>query len=202
MSALGARSKTVASATFRVVTPGSGGGAPGHGGGTPGHGGGTPGHGGGSGGHGRWSPEFRLLAGSGTQGTVVGFSGNGFAPGERVGLTLHSTPVALVTATANADGVVSGTFTVPAAATPGAHEVVARGTTSDVAVTAAFRVLARPAADAGRAPAEPGGWDGLAYTGSDVDPVRWSVVAGVLVALGAALTAGVVVVRRRRSRLG
>ncbi|MGN8049093.1 GH92 family glycosyl hydrolase [Curtobacterium sp. 22159] len=186
VSALGAQSQTVASATFRVVTPGSGGG----------HGGGT------GGGHGHWSPEFHLLAASGTEGTVVGFSGSGFAAGEHVGLTLHSTPIALGTATANADGIVSGTFAVPTAATPGVHEVVALGTSSDVAVTAAFRVLARPAADAGRAPADPGSWDGLAYTGSDVDPVRWGLVAGVLVAAGAALAGAVVVVRRRRSRLG
>ncbi|WP_420370438.1 GH92 family glycosyl hydrolase [Curtobacterium sp. L1-20] len=190
VSALGATSQTVASATFQVVTPGGGG----HGG-APGTGGG---HGGG---HGHWSPEFHLLASSGTEGTVVGFTGSGFAAGERIALTLHSTPIALGTVTANADGVVSGTFTVPTAATPGTHQVVAVGAESDVAVTAAFRVLARPAADAGAAPADPGNWDGLAYTGTDVDPVRWGVVAGVLIALGAAITAAVAVVRRRRVRM-
>ncbi|WP_165931329.1 GH92 family glycosyl hydrolase [Curtobacterium sp. PhB136] len=194
VSALGATSATVASATFQVVTPGNGGGN------GSGHGGGS-GSGSGSG-HGHWSPEFHLLASSGTEGTVVGFTGSGFAAGERVSLTLHSKSVALGTTTANADGVVSGTFTVPAATTPGAHEVEALGATSQAAVTAAFRVLARPASDAGKAPANPGNWNGLAYTGTDVDPARWSLVAGALVALGAALITTVAVSRRRRSRLG
>jgi hypothetical protein len=132
---------------------------------------------------------------------VVGYAGTGFAPGERVALTLHSAPIDLGTVTANGDGVIGGTFTVPAAARPGMHEVQALGATSDVVVSAAFRVLARPAADAGHAPARPGGWHGLAYTGSTVDPVQWGLVAGVLVAAGAALSATVVVVRRRRRRL-
>ncbi|WP_252727964.1 GH92 family glycosyl hydrolase [Curtobacterium salicis] len=215
VSATGDRSQTPASATFQVVVPGSGGGnggGPGGGGNGGGNGGGhgggngngSGGHGGGNGGggHGSWAPEFRLLAEAGTEGTVVGYSGSGFAPNERVALTLHSAPVALGTETANADGVLDGTFTVPSAAHPGAHRVEALGATSDVTVSVAFRVLARPAADAGRAPAEPGDWDGLAWTGSDVDPARWGLVAGALIALGAAITGAVAVVRRRRNRVG
>ncbi|WIB36341.1 hypothetical protein [Curtobacterium sp. MCJR17_043] len=214
VSAIGDRSATLATVAFQVVVPGNGGG---NGGGqrrrlrergaataaatataaAPATGG--PGHGGG---HGSWAPEFRLLAEAGTEGTVVGYSGSRFAPNERVTLTLHSKPLALGTVTANADGVLSGTFTVPSAARPGAHEVQARGATSAVTVSAAFRVLARPAADAGRAPAEPGRWGGLASTGSDVDPARWGLVAGALVLLGAGITATAAVVRRRRSRLG
>ena len=50
-------------------------------------------------------------------------SGTGFEPGETVQATLHSTPIDLGTVTADADGAVSLTFTVPADLEPGLHSV-------------------------------------------------------------------------------
>jgi LPXTG-motif cell wall-anchored protein len=66
----------------------------------------------------------------------------GFTPGELVDATVRSTPVAVGTATADADGAVVLTFTVPADVEPGMHEVVLVGQTSGVTVSVPFEVLA------------------------------------------------------------
>lgn len=59
-------------------------------------------------------------------GGTVTVSGTGFAAGERLELELHSTPVALGTATAGADGSLSQRVTIPASTPAGAHTLVAK----------------------------------------------------------------------------
>jgi hypothetical protein len=58
-----------------------------------------------------------------------------------VTVVLHSNPVTLTTLTANAQGVASGTVTIPATAAVGAHSIVLTGATSgnvdSVAITLA-----------------------------------------------------------------
>jgi predicted alpha-1,2-mannosidase len=171
--------------------------------GTPGTPGtpGNPGTPGDPGTPGAWTPSLDVLADSATRGTVVPVDGDGFAPGEQVSLTLFSDPIALGTLTADADGIVRGSFTVPAAATTGAHEVEALGATSQVAVRTAFRVVDTAVADAGRAPLRPGSNDGsLAYTGGDPESaVDAGLVGGVLLAAGG-LVIALEAARRRRRR--
>ncbi|MET4053383.1 putative alpha-1,2-mannosidase [Frigoribacterium sp. PvP054] len=149
-----------------------------------------------------YAPSLRVLAGSATRGTVVPVDGDGFAPNETVALTLFSDPIALGTVTADADGIVRGSFTVPADATTGAHEVEALGGTSQVAVRVAFGVVDVAPADTGAAPVRPGSYDGdLAYTGGTVGrPLDAGVLAGILLAAGA-LALGIEAARRRRRSL-
>ena len=73
-------------------------------------------------------------------------SGDGFEPGETVALELHSTPVSLGTAVADADGALSVTVTIPADAELGAHVVAASGAASGVQREGAITVAL---ADAG-----------------------------------------------------
>jgi hypothetical protein len=54
----------------------------------------------------------------------------GFQPGERVTLVMHSTPLTLGTFTADASGVVTARFTLPASAETGAHTLTFSGSVS------------------------------------------------------------------------
>nr|WP_243861931.1 GH92 family glycosyl hydrolase [Frigoribacterium endophyticum] len=163
---------------------------------------GNPGDPGNPGGPGAWTPSLRVLADSATRGTVVPVEGAGFAPGETVSLTLFSDPIALGTLTAGADGLVTGSFTVPAGAATGAHEVEALGGTSQAAVRVAFSVVDTAPSATGVAPLRPGSYDGsLAYTGGRPgSPVDGGLVAGVLLAAGA-LALAIEAARRRRRHL-
>lgn len=108
---------------------------------------------------------------------------SGFQPGELVRGVLRSTPVDLGTVVADANGVATFTFTVPAGVEAGTHTVTMTGLTSGVEQKAAFTVTS-PAAATG----------GLAYTGAEVVPLL--AVGGGLLAAGAAAVA---VAGRRRS---
>lgn len=57
-------------------------------------------------------------------------AGSGFAPGETVGLELHSDPVALGEANTSGEGAFAITVTVPTSVAPGQHAVVATGRSS------------------------------------------------------------------------
>lgn len=107
----------------------------------------------------------------------------GFQPHEVVTLTLHSTPVVLGTFTADAAGVVTATFTLPAGTAAGEHHLVFEGDEGTHFVTAlTVAAAAAPVASGSE----------LAYTGADI---AVPLVGGiVLVAAGA----GAVVVGRRR----
>lgn len=94
------------------------------------------------------------------QGESVTFSGTGFAPESEIGIELHSTPVALGTATVAADGTFSQAVTIPAdTPTDVEHSLVAvlpNGNTVSMALT----VL--PAAAAGGSADGPGNAGGAA----------------------------------------
>jgi hypothetical protein len=113
---------------------------------------------------------------------------SGFQPFEMVHGVLHSTPVDLGTVQADADGVATFTFAVPAGLELGAHSVSMTGLTSGTQAEATFTVAvaAAPAASAAAG-------DGLAYTGTDVLPLL--AAGGGLLAAGAA---AVTVANRRR----
>jgi len=206
VTALGDVSQTAASGELRVAgAEGPGEPEPGPGPGEPGQPGpGQPGPGQPGPGQPGWAPELRVLDDAATRGTVVPVDGSGFAPGETVALTLFSDPIALGTLTADASGVLRGSFTVPAEASTGAHEVEALGSTSQTAVRAAFRVVDVAPADEGVAPVRPGSNDGsLAWTGGRTEPpLDGALLAGVLLASGLALSGLAIGARRRRRALG
>lgn len=108
----------------------------------------------------------------------------GFKPFERVTLTMHSTPVVLGTFEADANGVVTATYTIPAGAAAGEHTFVYEGDMGSY-----FQETLR--VGSGTAVATAG--SGLAYTGADV---------AVPLALGGALVlagGGALLVARRRN---
>ena len=109
----------------------------------------------------------------------------GFQPFEVVTLTMHSTPVALGTFEADANGVVTVEFTVPAGAAAGTHTLVLSGdagTYFQEAITVAAGTAVTEASS-----------NGLAYTGADV-AVPLALGGGLL-----ALGGGALVVSRRRA---
>lgn len=114
-------------------------------------------------------------------GAEVTLVARGFVPGERVTFVLHSDPVVLGTAIADADGVATLTVALPAGVPAGAHTVVATGADSgraaDVGVT-----LTGPS-------------DGLAVTGTD--PAALGALVAALLVTGGALVAGARLQRRR-----
>jgi LPXTG-motif cell wall-anchored protein len=87
-------------------------------------------------------PSGSVSAPSVVAGGQLTVSGVGFAPGELVDATLHSAPVAVGTTTADGDGAVVLTFTVPSDLEPGMHRVELVGRTSGVVVSVPFEVLA------------------------------------------------------------
>src|SRR5690606_33931789 len=105
---------------------------------------------------------------AGQQQTVVG---TGFEPGEKVTGLMNSTPLELGIRTADADGTVTFTWTIPTGTDAGEHTVTLTGETSG-AVSVRFRVLA----------------DGLAATGHEPGP--GVPIALVLIVLGGVAIAG------------
>jgi predicted alpha-1,2-mannosidase len=141
-----------------------------------------------------YSPEVVLSTTAATVGQVVHVQGDGFAKGETVTMTLHSSPTALGTLKANAQGIVTGTFTVPAGATVGSHTVEFAGAVSKTPVTVPFVVL-KPGAPASSVPSAAKA--PLANTGLPYDVGGVALVAILaLLAGAAAMTA----VRRRKRR--
>jgi hypothetical protein len=113
----------------------------------------------------------------------------GFQPYEVVTVTLHSTPVTVGTFTADAQGTVTVTFTLPAGTPVGNHTLVYDGDQGtyfqeSIAVAAASPAAATTAAAAS---------GGLAYTGASV-ALPLALGTGLLAAGGGAL-----LITRRRS---
>ena len=109
------------------------------------------------------------------QGGSIKIHGEGFDPGETVDVTICSPPVPLGSFTADADGVLDATVTVPATVDPGTCTIVMAGQLSGHEVEVTVEVLA----------ASTGGGGGLARTGSDAGPLV-GIGAGLLAAGGAA----------------
>jgi hypothetical protein len=139
--------------------------------------------------------EAPRVAAGGTQ-TVTA---TGFLPGESVRGTLHSTPIDLGLATADADGRVSWVVALPVGFEAGPHSVEMVGLTSGRAASVGFTVTVpgtTPATLAVTSTVAATGEE-LAYTGSDVAvPLSVGLAA---VAGGAAL---LVVGRRRTAQQG
>lgn len=72
-------------------------------------------------------PTPRVSTAAPTAGGTMTISGDGFAPGASLTIVLHSDPVALATATADANGAYSVTVTIPAGTTAGTHQIVVSG---------------------------------------------------------------------------
>jgi hypothetical protein len=116
-----------------------------------------------------------------SRGSQVTVTARGFAPEETVEIWLHSTPVKLVTATADETGAVRRTVTIPSSTDVGAHKIEARGSSSGSAY-AALTV-----------------GDGLAVTGFDSTSTATAGIGAAALLLVGALILTVVTVRRRRA---
>jgi LPXTG-motif cell wall-anchored protein len=73
-------------------------------------------------------------------GGTVDLAATGFAAGETVRIDLHSTPIQLGTAVADATGAVHTTVTIPADVEPGDHTIVLTGETSGATASVAITV--------------------------------------------------------------
>lgn len=113
-----------------------------------------------------------------TPGSRLGFAGTGFTVGEKVDVIVHSVAVQLTTVTADANGAVSGSVTVPTGLALGGHTLELKGERSGVDVLSAFTVGGVPTAatDVVVAPR--------------VRPAMW--LGGALAVLGLAAAGGVV----------
>ncbi|KQR86698.1 hypothetical protein ASF96_10245 [Microbacterium sp. Leaf179] len=111
------------------------------------------------------------------RGNQITVSASGFAAGESVEIWLHSTPVKLLSTTANADGTIAKTVTIPSDAAIGAHNIEVRGVTSGSAY-ASLTVA-----------------NGLAVTGFDRTSAAMAGIGASVLVLGG--IAFVMVARRR-----
>lgn len=137
-------------------------------------------------------PSIALDRSSVEAGGTVVVTGERFQPGEVVEFELHSDAIALGTLTADADGRVAGSLTIPASAPVGAHTLVALHDEGGVQASAALQVTARSGSGAsGSGPTGGGAVTALAATGAEL-PVAAVALGAVLAVFGAAL------VRRRR----
>ncbi len=133
--------------------------------------------------------EVTLDVTEAAQGAGIAVAGTGFDPGESVRIELHSTPIVLGTATADANGEVGATVTIPASAETGAHTIVLIGETSGARAEIALTVTA------GETNA------GAGDDGEQLPATGGELAAGVL-ALGAMLVVtGLALVRLRGRRL-
>jgi hypothetical protein len=126
------------------------------------------------------TPTITLSVSRVTAGAPVSLHAAGFAPGEIIEVSLHSTPIALGTLTADGEGEVDGTVTIPADVEPGDHTLLLVGLTSGSRVSAPLEVLG-----ATTAPGEP---RAIPATGSASGGL--AAVGMSLVLAGLALVAG------------
>ncbi|WP_022891305.1 GH92 family glycosyl hydrolase [Agromyces subbeticus] len=143
-----------------------------------------------------YTPQLHSDSTSGRPGDLVTVTGEGFAPGEKITVEVHSDPVVVGTATATARGAFSLTFTLPDVPV-GAHRVVVTGETSAVPVSFAFEVLpAQVPGDGSSGTGGPTDPSVAALSNTGVDGTLLAIVGGaaaLLVLIGAAL----VFLRRR-----
>lgn len=114
----------------------------------------------------------------------------GFLPGEKITVTLYSTPVVLATLLADAQGRVLTTVTIPAATAPGAHTIEVKGESSGLKISLPILVkagAAGPTTTTSRPTSTPAKYTPLlAKTGTTASAlVPWA--AGLMLVGGAAL---------------
>ncbi|GAA5036663.1 beta strand repeat-containing protein [Microbacterium fluvii] len=132
-------------------------------------------------------------------GDRVAVSGTGYLPGATVNVGIYSTPTALGTAVAAADGSFALTVTVPAGITPGSHVLAAAGIGDDGTarvISAATTVVAAATDD---------GDDGSEGSGANVDDELGATggvlpAAGMLSALALLIAGAAAIVMARRER--
>ena len=155
-------------------------------------------------------------ASSVAQGGSIEVSGAGYAPGEKVGFVLHSDPIVLGEATADAAGAVSATLTVPVSAPVGDHQLIATGALSQRSASTALAITAAVGGGAvgggaGAGDGVSGNGGGAAAGGSGTSTtasasgslaMTGTTFAGFggLLAGAAILAAGVALIARRRER--
>lgn len=137
------------------------------------------------------------------RGEDIGFGADGYEPGEQADGEVHSTVVRVGTWTANAQGVVNGTFAVPSSLSTGTHTFVLTGRSSGVVKTISFTVTGKAAGSAGTVGSVSSSGSGSSVSsGSGSLPRTGAEVAG-LVGGGAALVlvgGALVVATTRRKR--
>lgn len=79
-------------------------------------------------------------------GGKLSLSARGFSAGEQVQILVHSTTVLLNTVTADPQGAVAATVTLPASLLPGAHTIELKGLSSGVDLSASFAIGVVPSA--------------------------------------------------------
>ncbi|MEO8221032.1 MAG: LPXTG cell wall anchor domain-containing protein, partial [Specibacter sp.] len=136
--------------------------------------------------------DVSLNAGALVPGGRLTITGKGFKPGTKASFTLHSTPVLLGTAVADANGVVTLLVSLPVDVAPGKHRIVIDGVGVDgkaLQVSAALTVTGA----ATSATTTPAAEDDLANTGAN------ATVLGGLAVLLLMAGAAVFVMNRRKA---
>ncbi len=147
------------------------------------------------------APVFTADSSSGLAGTAqVTLTASGLVAGSTYAVELHSTPIALGTITAQADGTGSLRATIPALAEPGDHSLVLLNDAADARAQTPYRVLAASGGGSG----ENGSGSALetTTTGGGVLSTTGATDAGWAGSLAALLAAAgpSLLVIRRRSR--
>ncbi|WP_394940430.1 GH92 family glycosyl hydrolase [Psychromicrobium sp. YIM B11713] len=153
-----------------------------------------------------YRPNAQLGQNAAARGERVQLTGDSFAPNELVSVTLHSDPLLLVTARADAHGILSTSFVVPQKAILGQHQVVIAGVLSKAPISVDFTVQQQPV---GQQPGNPGtgtgqpgsGPGGAVVDGSGAMPgTGFDTAPLAVVALGALLAGGLLLLSGRRRR--
>ena len=131
--------------------------------------------------------QLAISQASAARGETIIAAGNGFIPGEQVSLSVGGQTVRSMSADTN--GNISGDLTIPDSAPLGRTEIRAQGGAQ--VLSAAFEVVAAPAAERSRAAAAAGA--AVARTGTYI--AATGLAGAALVAVGAVLVIGA---RRRR----
>lgn len=118
-------------------------------------------------------------------GGTVTVTGEAFDAGEDVEVWVHSDPIRLGQVTAEADGTVTATVTLPADLPAGAHRIELRGLTSGLSTWTDIVVAAAPTPPGGGA-GGPGGPGSLAETGAGQLGVMLLAV-GLMLGIGGAM---------------
>lgn len=135
-------------------------------------------------------PAATLSVTTATAGQPVTVTGYGFAAGEGVQASLHTTPIDLGTHTASSAGVVQFTFVIPKDLPAGVHHVTLTGLTSNRTATIPLTVLAAAGTTTSTSP-------NLADTGAGDIPLD---LAAALLLFTAGTTLLLAARRRRTSR--
>ncbi|WP_255447166.1 ParB-like protein [Schumannella soli] len=130
--------------------------------------------------------EKLVVTGSLTASGRVTIDGTGFRADAVVTLELHSDPVVLGTATADAQGALSLAATIPASTPAGSHTVVALIDGTQVAGQA-VQIAAAPAAGAGAGSAGAAAGDPAALASTGVDSLPAAALAALALATGVVL---------------